>query len=155
MHLTTIPALALVINVRASTVGLSPSKVWIGTTRMTVYNEQETGFRGPVPRDARLVALILASMGVADVQPQVLLQLLEFAHRYAYDVLSDALVYSDHANSRQGGSNLTLDDLNLAIQSRVNYSFTKPPEKDVRIPILPAIPTDLLASSSITFLVAT
>lgn len=91
----------------------------------------DTGLRGPVPRDARLIALILSSMGVSDVEPAVLLQLLEFAHRYTYDVLSDALVYSDHANSRQAGSNLSLDDVNLAIQSRVNYSFTKPPEKDV------------------------
>lgn len=100
---------------------------------MTIYSEsqQETGFRGPVPRDARLVALILASMGVADVQPEVLLQLLEFAHRYTYDVLSDALVYADHASGRQASTNVTLEDVSLAIQSRVNYSFTKPPEKDV------------------------
>lgn len=99
---------------------------------MVVYESiNDTGLRGPVPRDARLIALILASMGVSDVEPAVLLQLLEFAHRYTYDVLSDALVYSDHANSRQAGSNLTLDDVNLAIQSRVNHSFTKPPEKDV------------------------
>lgn len=94
----------------------------------------DTGLRGPVPRDARLIALILSSMGVSDVEPSVLLQLLEFAHRYAYDVLSDALVYSDHANSRQAGSNLSLEDVQLAIQSRVNYSFTKPPEKDVSSP---------------------
>ncbi|CBQ71573.1 related to TAF9-TFIID and SAGA subunit [Sporisorium reilianum SRZ2] len=93
------------------------------------YND--TGLRGPVPRDARLIALILASMGVSDVEPAVLLQLLEFAHRYTYDVLSDALVYADHANARQAGSNLSLEDVNLAIQSRVNYSFTKPPEKDM------------------------
>lgn len=90
-----------------------------------------TGLPSPIPRDARLIALILASTGVTDVEPAVLLQLLEFAHRYTYDVLSDALVYSDHANARQAGSNLTLDDVNLAIQTRVNYSFTKPPEKDV------------------------
>lgn len=100
---------------------------------MTTYSEsqQDTGFRGPIPRDARLVALILASMGVADVQPEVLLQLLEFAHRYTYDVLSDALVYADHASGRQASTNVTIEDVSLAIQSRVNYSFTKPPEKDV------------------------
>lgn len=91
----------------------------------------DTGLHGPIPRDARLIALILSSMGISDVEPSVLLQLLEFAHRYTYDVLSDALVYSDHANARQAGSNLSLEDVNLAIQSRVNYSFTKPPEKDM------------------------
>ncbi|EPQ31242.1 uncharacterized protein PFL1_01427 [Pseudozyma flocculosa PF-1] len=89
-----------------------------------------TGFRGPVPRDARLMALILASMGVSNAEPEVLLQLLEFAHRYTYDVLSDALVYADHASTRQGTSSVSLDDVTLAIQSRVNYSFTTPPEKD-------------------------
>lgn len=111
---------------------------------MVTYQDSahDTGLSGPIPRDARLIALILSSMGVSDVQPAVLLQLLEFAHRYTYDVLSDALVYADHANSRQAGTNLSLDDVNLAIQSRVNYSFTKPPEKDVRI----AIPTPLLSS---------
>ncbi|CDW98782.1 hypothetical protein [Sporisorium scitamineum] len=94
-------------------------------------SHNDTGLRGPVPRDARLIALILASMGVSDVEPAVLLQLLEFAHRYTYDVLSDALAYSDHANSRQAGSNLSLEDVTLAIQSRVNCSFTKPPDKIV------------------------
>ncbi|SPO49209.1 related to TAF9 - TFIID and SAGA subunit [Moesziomyces antarcticus] len=100
---------------------------------MAMYQDdaQDTGLRGPVPRDARLIALILASMGVSDVEPAVLLQLLEFAHRYTYDVLSDALVYADHASARQASSSLSLDDVNLAIQSRVNYSFTKPPEKDM------------------------
>jgi hypothetical protein len=108
---------------------------------MAMYQDdaQDTGLRGPVPRDARLIALILASMGVSDVEPAVLLQLLEFAHRYTYDVLSDALVYADHASARQASSSLSLDDVNLAIQSRVNYSFTKPPEKDVS-PLSPNSP---------------
>lgn len=100
---------------------------------MVTYHDSthDTGLSGPIPRDARLIALILASMGVSDIEPSVLLQLLEFAHRYTHDVLSDALVYSDHASSRQSSANVTLEDVNLAIQSRVNYSFTKPPEKDV------------------------
>ena len=34
-----------------------------------------------VPRDARLISLILASMGIEDAEPAVLVQLLEFAHR--------------------------------------------------------------------------
>lgn len=33
-----------------------------------------------VPRDARLMALILQSMGIQDVQPPALMMLLEFAH---------------------------------------------------------------------------
>lgn len=35
----------------------------------------------PVPRDVRLISLILASMGIEDADPAVLVQLLEFAHR--------------------------------------------------------------------------
>ena len=35
----------------------------------------------PVPRDARLIALILASMGIEDTEPAVLVQLMEFARR--------------------------------------------------------------------------
>ena len=86
-----------------------------------------------VPRDARLMALILQSMGVQDVQPPALMMLLEFANRYLHEVLQDALVYADHANSSKsasGVSNITVDDVQLAIQSRVNYSFTSAPNKD-------------------------
>ncbi|WFC96773.1 Transcription initiation factor TFIID subunit 9 [Malassezia brasiliensis] len=85
----------------------------------------------PVPRDARLIALILASMGIEDTEPAVLVQLMEFAHRYTSQVLQDALVYADHAASRQGGSNVSIDDVQLAIQSRVNYSFSQPPPKEM------------------------
>lgn len=105
----------------------------------TAASSSDTGLRGPIPRDARLIALILSSMGLSDVEPSVLLQLLEFAHRYTHDVLSDALVYSDHANSRQASSTLSLDDINLAIQSRVNYSFTQPPDKDMLLGLASAV----------------
>ncbi|SHO76529.1 Similar to S.cerevisiae protein TAF9 (Subunit (17 kDa) of TFIID and SAGA complexes) [Malassezia sympodialis ATCC 42132] len=70
-------------------------------------------------------------MGIEDVEPAVLVQLLEFAHRYTTQVLQDALVYADHASSRQGGSSISIDDVQLAIQSRVNYSFTQPPPKEM------------------------
>ncbi|WFD29850.1 Transcription initiation factor TFIID subunit 9 [Malassezia sp. CBS 17886] len=85
----------------------------------------------PMPRDVRLVSLILASMGVDDAEPAVLVQLLEFANRYTNQVLQDALVYADHVSSRQGGSNVSIDDVQLAIQSRVNYSFSQPPPHEM------------------------
>merc|ERR1711939_187325 len=62
-----------------------------------------------LPRDARLIALLLAAAGAPDLEPDddanggqagssaVGRMLLEFAHRYTHDVLADALVYSDHA----------------------------------------------------------
>lgn len=99
-----------------------------------------------VPRDARLMALILQSMGVQDVQPPALMMLLEFANRYLHEVLQDSLVYADHANSSKsasGVSNITVDDVKLAIQTRMNYSHTSAPNKDALLSLassLNAIP---------------
>lgn len=95
-----------------------------------------------LPRDARLIALLIASCpSIVDAQPAVLHQLLEFAHRtlrssaggpncaqdprslyegYTAQVLSDALVYSEHAG--RAGS-LNTEDVKLAVQSRVGWEF--------------------------------
>ncbi|KAI8147551.1 transcription initiation factor IID, 31kD subunit-domain-containing protein [Fennellomyces sp. T-0311] len=86
------------------------------------YQKQQTQ-----PRDARIVSLILQSLGVEQYDPRVVPQLLEFAHRYATDVLQDALIYGEHA----GKADLDLDDIQLAIQGRVNHSFTNPPPKEL------------------------
>ncbi|ORX89190.1 TFIID-31kDa-domain-containing protein [Basidiobolus meristosporus CBS 931.73] len=80
----------------------------------------------PVPNDAKLVSLILESLGVEDCEPRVIHQLMEFAHRYTVDVFQDALVYSEHANK----NDVDLEDIRLAIQGRVNHSFTSPPPKE-------------------------
>ncbi|KAI9310751.1 transcription initiation factor IID, 31kD subunit-domain-containing protein [Dichotomocladium elegans] len=79
------------------------------------------------PRDARIISLILQSLGVEQYDPKVVLQLLEFAHRYTTDVMQDALIYAEHA----GKNDLDLDDIQLAIQGRVNHSFTHPPPKEL------------------------
>ena len=42
-----------------------------------------------MPQDARLIALIIASMGIQDIEPGVEMMLLEWAHRYIHTVLSD------------------------------------------------------------------
>ena len=55
------------------------------------------------------------------------MQLLEFQHRYVTDVLSDSKVYAEHA----GKSHIDVDDVRLAIQSRVTFSFTQPPPREV------------------------
>ncbi|CDS08723.1 hypothetical protein LRAMOSA10084 [Lichtheimia ramosa] len=86
------------------------------------YQKQQTQ-----PRDARIISLILQSLGVEQYDPKVVVQLLEFAHRYTSDVLQDALVYAEHANK----NDLDLDDVQLAIQGRVNHSFTNPPPKEL------------------------
>ncbi|KAI9486537.1 MAG: transcription initiation factor IID, 31kD subunit-domain-containing protein [Benjaminiella poitrasii] len=78
------------------------------------------------PRDARIVSLILQSLGVEDYDSKVVHQLLEFAHRYTTDVFQDSLIYAEHANK----ADVDLDDVQLAIQGRVNHSFTTPPPKE-------------------------
>ncbi|KAF8948959.1 Transcription initiation factor TFIID subunit 9 [Haplosporangium gracile] len=80
----------------------------------------------PQPRDAKVISLILQSLAVEDADQKVIHQLLEFAHRYTTDVFQDALLYSEHA----GRTDVGLDDVRLAIQGRVNHSFTSPPPKE-------------------------
>ncbi|KAF9586296.1 Transcription initiation factor TFIID subunit 9 [Lunasporangiospora selenospora] len=80
----------------------------------------------PQPRDSKVISLILQSLSVEDAEQKVIHQLLEFAHRYTTDVFQDALIYSEHAGRMEVG----LDDVKLAIQSRVNHSFTSPPPKE-------------------------
>ncbi|KIM68693.1 hypothetical protein SCLCIDRAFT_1208892 [Scleroderma citrinum Foug A] len=76
-----------------------------------------------LPPTARAIALLLASTpAVQDAQPGVLHQLLEFAHRYTVQVLSDAQVYADHAG-RSGTSKIEMDDIVLAVQARVGWEF--------------------------------
>ncbi|CBX97813.1 hypothetical protein LEMA_P092220.1 [Plenodomus lingam JN3] len=45
------------------------------------------------PRDARLIHLILANMGVTAYTERVPLQLLDFAYRYTSSILTDAISY--------------------------------------------------------------
>ncbi|KIO12802.1 hypothetical protein M404DRAFT_80544, partial [Pisolithus tinctorius Marx 270] len=76
-----------------------------------------------LPPTARAIALLLASTPtVQDAQPGVLHQLLEFAHRYTVQVLSDAQVYADHAG-RSGTSKIEMDDVVLAVQALVGWEF--------------------------------
>ncbi|XP_010936906.1 transcription initiation factor TFIID subunit 9 [Elaeis guineensis] len=81
------------------------------------------------PRDARVVKELLRSMGVGEgeYEPRVVHQFLELGYRYVVDVLSDAQVYADHA----GKPAIDPDDVRLAIQSKVNFSFSQPPPREV------------------------
>jgi len=74
-----------------------------------------------IPPNARSIALLLSSTPtVHDAQPGVLHQLLEFSHRYTSQVLSDALVYAEHAG-RPG--KVEMDDVVLGVQARVGWEF--------------------------------
>ncbi|CAK7356519.1 unnamed protein product [Dovyalis caffra] len=80
-----------------------------------------------MPRDAKIVKSLLKSMGVEDYEPCVVHQFLELWYRYVVDVLTDAQVYSEHA----GKTAIDCDDVKLAIQSKVNFSFSQPPPREV------------------------
>ena len=83
-----------------------------------------------IPPTARAIALLLSSTPtVHDAQPGVLHQLLEFSHRYTAQVLSDALVYAEHAG-RAG--KVEMDDVTLAVQARVGWEFGGRVPKEVR-----------------------
>lgn len=74
-----------------------------------------------LPPTARAIALLLSSTpSVQDAQPGVLHQLLEFAHRYTYQVLTDARVYAEHAGRQD---RVDMDDIVLAVQARVGWEF--------------------------------
>ncbi|TPX34030.1 hypothetical protein SmJEL517_g03176 [Synchytrium microbalum] len=79
-----------------------------------------------IPRDARLISLLLQSMGIEEYEPRVLHQLLEFMHRYVLDVLNDSMVVADHA----GRQEINNADLELAVLSRLEHSFALPPSHD-------------------------
>lgn len=53
----------------------------------------------------------------------VINKFLEFWYCYVVDVLTDTQVYSEHASK----SAMDIDDVNLAIQSKVNFNFSQPP----------------------------
>lgn len=64
-------------------------------------------------------------------EPRVLSQLVEFAYRYASQVLDDAQLYSSFAKKKQ----IDADDVNLTLQMQADRSFVGPPSRDVLLEI--------------------
>ncbi|KAJ9062998.1 Transcription initiation factor TFIID subunit 9 [Entomophthora muscae] len=79
-----------------------------------------------LPKSAQTISIILSSFGIMDVQPNVIYQLQEFAHRYTCDVLQDAQILSDHC----GKASVDFDDVSEAIHGRIHHSFAPPPPQD-------------------------
>lgn len=87
------------------------------------------------PRDARLIHLILANMGVHAYTERVPLQLLDFAYRYTSSILSDALSYepplpTTSASKKRSGANadggedgVSLNALRTAVGARAASTF--------------------------------
>mmetsp|Transcript_39779 Transcript_39779/g.100271 ORF Transcript_39779/g.100271 Transcript_39779/m.100271 type:complete len:144 (-) Transcript_39779:126-557(-) len=81
------------------------------------------------PREAKMIACLLASMGIEDYEPRVVGQLLEFMHKYSSEVLVEAGLYAEHAG--RTGNHLKTSDVRLAIQSRIHNSFIQPPPRQI------------------------
>ncbi|XP_051537183.1 transcription initiation factor TFIID subunit 9-like isoform X1 [Myxocyprinus asiaticus] len=84
-----------------------------------------------VPKDAQVMIQILKDMGITEYEPRVINQMLEFTYRYVTTIIEDAKIYSTHAKK----SNVDADDIRLAIQCRVDQSFTSPPPRDFLLEI--------------------
>ncbi|PWA24670.1 hypothetical protein CCH79_00016166 [Gambusia affinis] len=69
---------------------------------------------------------ILKDMGVTEYEPRVINQMLEFTYRYVTTIIEDAKIYASHAKK----SAVDADDIKLAIQCRMDQSFTSPPPRD-------------------------
>ncbi|KAJ4292821.1 Transcription initiation factor TFIID subunit 9 [Kalmusia sp. IMI 367209] len=81
------------------------------------------------PRDARLIHLILANMGVHAYTERVPLQLLDFAYRYTNGILSDAISYEAPQNytskkaAAKDDEGVSLNALRTAIHARSQMQF--------------------------------
>ncbi|GAA5956707.1 hypothetical protein JCM3765_005713 [Sporobolomyces pararoseus] len=92
----------------------------------TSTSANSTSSAPPVlPRDARLIALLLAANGAEDCEEGVVRMLVEFAHRYTSDILTDSLLYAEHARAATSGNasnqqplTPSIDDIRLAVQAR-------------------------------------
>ncbi|KAG7516851.1 transcription initiation factor TFIID subunit 9-like [Solea senegalensis] len=79
-----------------------------------------------IPKDAQVMIQILKDMGITEYEPRVINQMLEFTYRYVTTIIEDAKIYSTHAKK----SSVDADDIKLAIQCRMDQSFTSPPPRD-------------------------
>ncbi|KAM8834764.1 transcription initiation factor TFIID subunit 9 [Synchiropus picturatus] len=79
-----------------------------------------------IPKDAQVMIQILKDMGITEYEPRVINQMLEFTYRYVTSIIEDAKIYATHAKK----SNVDADDIKLAIQCRMDQSFTSPPPRD-------------------------
>lgn len=80
-----------------------------------------------LPKDGHVMVAILKDMGIADFEPRVLNQLMEFSYRYVSTILEDSKILSSHAKKK----NVDSEDVKLAVQMFTEQNFTTPPSRDV------------------------
>jgi Transcription initiation factor IID, 31kD subunit len=68
--------------------------------------------------------------GVEEYEPQVIDMIIDFVFSYTTDVLIDAQAFGDAAGLQSG--NINLQDVELAIHSRMDMSFAQTPSLEVR-----------------------
>jgi transcription initiation factor TFIID subunit 9B len=79
-----------------------------------------------LPKQAEIISLIMQSMGVEESEPRALLQLLEFSHRTTVEFLEEASILAEHA----GRTEISLEDIKLAIQQKTSVEFIGPPKRN-------------------------
>ncbi|XP_023935563.2 transcription initiation factor TFIID subunit 9 [Bicyclus anynana] len=84
-----------------------------------------------IPKDAQVIMSIMKEVGIADYEPRVVNQLLEFTYRYVTSILDDARVFANHSKKKA----IDLDDVRLAVQVQVDKSFTNPPPREVLLEV--------------------
>ncbi|AMD20244.1 HDL500Cp [Eremothecium sinecaudum] len=84
-----------------------------------------------IPRDVRLLHLLLASQSIHAYEDKVPLQLMDFAHRYTKGVLKDAVLYNDYAGGGNNNGDLSVEDIRLAIAARTQYQFKPTAPKEL------------------------
>ncbi|ELA42549.1 uncharacterized protein VICG_00301 [Vittaforma corneae ATCC 50505] len=77
------------------------------------------------PRDAKVISIILRSLGIEECEPKVIVQLLEFAYKYSCDVLEDALLYAKLCERNV----IAGKDLKLALQTKIGKHFVPAPPR--------------------------
>jgi len=90
--------------------------------RDVVESELDDYVSDDVPNDAKQMALLLTTMGIKQWEPRVINQLLEFMHRYVSEILNDSNKYSKHS----GRDKITIDDIRLAIETRIDKTSELP-----------------------------
>ena len=78
-------------------------------------------------KDVQTMVSVLKDMGIEEFEPRVINQLLEFSYKYITNLLEDARAFSNHAAKK----NIDSEDIKMAIKSKVDYSFTTTPPRDV------------------------
>ncbi|XP_053981009.1 transcription initiation factor TFIID subunit 9 isoform X2 [Hylaeus anthracinus] len=84
-----------------------------------------------IPKDAQVIMSIMKDMGIADYEPKVINQLLEFTYRYVTCILDDSRIYANHAKKKF----IDLDDVRLAVKMQLERTFTNPPPRDVLLDV--------------------